>query len=47
VAATNKDAPLAIVENFGAAIPLGIAVFAATVVGLYVWTRRQAAVAAA
>jgi putative OPT family oligopeptide transporter len=47
VAATNKDAPLAIVENFGAAIPLGIAVFAATVIGLYVWTRRQAAVAAA
>jgi hypothetical protein len=47
VAATNQDAPLAIVENFGAAIPLGIAVFAATVVGLYVWTRRQAAVAAA
>ena len=47
VAATNKDAPLAVVENFGAAIPLGIAVFAATIIGLYIWTRRQAAVAAA
>jgi putative OPT family oligopeptide transporter len=47
VAATNKDAPLAVVENFGAAIPLGIVLFAGTIIGLYIWTRRQAAVAAA
>ena len=43
VAATNKDAPLAVVTDFGMAIPLGIIVFAAAVLGLYAWTKRQAA----
>jgi putative OPT family oligopeptide transporter len=40
----NSAAPLAIVEEFAWAIPLGIFVFAAAVLGLYAWTRRQAAV---
>ena len=43
VAATNKDAPLAVVKDFPMATPLGIIVFAVSVIGLYVWTRRQAA----
>jgi hypothetical protein len=47
VAATNKDAPLAVVTNFAWAVPLGIVVFAVAVLGLYAWTRRQAAEALA
>jgi uncharacterized oligopeptide transporter (OPT) family protein len=43
VAATNKDAPLAVVTDVGWAVPLGILVFAVAVLGLYAWTRRQAA----
>jgi hypothetical protein len=43
VAATNKDSPLAVVTDFGWAVPLGILVFAVAVLGLYAWTRRQAA----
>ena len=43
VAATNKDAPLAIVTDFAWAILLGIVVFAVAVLGLYAWTRSQAA----
>ena len=43
VAATGSDAPLALVKDFGLAIPLGIIVFAVAVLGLYAWTRRQAA----
>ncbi len=43
VAATNKDAPLAILIDFAWAIPLGIVVFAVAVLGLYAWTRSQAA----
>jgi putative OPT family oligopeptide transporter len=43
VAATNKDAPLAILTDFAWAIPLGIVVFAVAVLGLYAWTRSQAA----
>jgi putative OPT family oligopeptide transporter len=42
VAATGKDAPLAVVTDFGFAIPLGILIFAASVLGLYAWTRSQA-----
>ena len=42
VAATNKDAPLAVLTNFAWAIPLGILVFAVAVLGLYAWTRNQA-----
>jgi putative OPT family oligopeptide transporter len=43
VAATNKDAPLAVVSNFAWATPLGLVVFAVAALGLYAWTRRQAA----
>jgi putative OPT family oligopeptide transporter len=42
VAATGSDAPLAIVHDFGWAVPLGIIVFAAAALGLYAWTRREA-----
>ena len=42
VAATNSDAPLALVKDFSLAVPLGLVTFAALVVGLYVWTRNQA-----
>ena len=41
VAATNSDAPLAVVKDFGFAIPLGIVVFVVAVLGLYAWTKRQ------
>ena len=43
VAATSKDTPLAVVTNFGWATPLGIVVFVVAVLGLYWWTRNQAA----
>jgi glycerol-3-phosphate acyltransferase PlsY len=43
VAATNKDAPLAVVTNFGFAIPLGMLVFAAMVAALYLKTKSDAA----
>ena len=46
VAATNSDAPLAVVKEFGLAIPLGIVVFTVAVLGLYAWTKREAAVPA-
>jgi putative OPT family oligopeptide transporter len=43
VAATGKDAPLAVTTTFGWAVPLGIVVFVLAVLGLYAWTRREAA----
>ena len=43
VAATNKDAPLAVVKDFAWATPLGLILFTVTTLGLYAWTRRQAA----
>jgi hypothetical protein len=43
VAATNKDAPLAVVKDFAWATPLGLVIFIVAVLGLYGWTRRQAA----
>src|SRR3954463_15543206 len=43
VAATNKDAPLALVKDFAWATPLGLILFAVAVIALYAWTRRQAA----
>jgi putative OPT family oligopeptide transporter len=42
VAASNSDAPLALVKDFAWAVPLGLVIFAAMVVGLYIWTRQQA-----
>jgi putative OPT family oligopeptide transporter len=43
VAGTGSDAPLAILKDNPVAIPAGIIVFAVAVLGLYAWTRRQAA----
>jgi putative OPT family oligopeptide transporter len=45
VAATNSDAPLALVHNLGLAVPLGLIVFAVLVAALYLWTRQRAATA--
>ena len=42
VAASGSDAPLALVKDFGLAVPLGLIVFAVLVGGLYAWTRKQA-----
>ena len=38
----NSDAPLAIVQEFAWAVPLGLLLFAGSIVGLYAWTRREA-----
>ena len=43
VAATSKDAPLAVVKDFAWATPLALIVFVVAVLGLYAWTQRQAA----
>ena len=43
VAATGSDAPLAIVKDNPLAIPAGLVVFAIAVLGLYAWTKREAA----
>jgi hypothetical protein len=43
VAATDNDAPLALVEEFPLAVPLGILLFGASIAFLYGWTRRNAA----
>jgi putative OPT family oligopeptide transporter len=45
VAASGKDTPLAVIASNPFADVLAVVVFAAMVVGLYVWTRRQASVA--
>jgi putative OPT family oligopeptide transporter len=42
VAATQSDAPLALVSENPWAVPLGIVVFLAVVLGFYAWTRREA-----
>ena len=47
VAATNKDAPLAILAEYPLVSAVSLIVFAAAVLGLYAWTRRQAAEALA
>ena len=43
VAASGKDTPLAVVKDFAWATPLGLVLFAVATLGLYAWTRRQAA----
>jgi putative OPT family oligopeptide transporter len=45
VAATQNDAPLALVSENLWAVPLGIVVFLAVVLGFYAWTRRETKVA--
>lgn len=47
VAATQADAPLALVAENPWAVPVGILVFAAIVLGFYAWTRRETKVALA
>jgi len=47
VGATRQDTPLALVAENPLAVPLSIMVFAVLVVGLYLWTRNQAASAPA
>jgi putative OPT family oligopeptide transporter len=42
VAATQADAPLALVSENPWAVPLGIVVFLAVVLGFYAWTKREA-----
>ena len=43
IVARGDPAPLALVpEDFAAAMPLALAAFAATIVGLYIWTARRA-----
>jgi putative OPT family oligopeptide transporter len=42
VAATQSDAPLAIVSENPWAVPVGIVVFLAVVLGFYAWTKREA-----
>ena len=45
VAATRKDAPLALVSENPWAVPAGLVIFAVVVVGFYLWTRRETAAA--
>jgi hypothetical protein len=41
VAATRKDAPLAVLAENPWAVPAGIVVFLIVVLGFYAWTRRE------
>ena len=43
VGATRLDTPLALVTENPVAVPLSIVLFAALVLGLYAWTKREAA----
>jgi putative OPT family oligopeptide transporter len=45
VAATSKDAPLAVIAQYPWASFVSVLVFAGSVLGLYAWTRNQAATA--
>jgi putative OPT family oligopeptide transporter len=42
VASTGSDAPLALVQDFRWAMPLGIVLFTAALMVLYTWTRQRA-----
>jgi hypothetical protein len=45
VAATQKDAPIAIVAENPWAVPLGLIIFTVVVLAFYAWTRRETKVA--
>ena len=45
VAATQKDAPLSIIEQNPLAVPLGLVIFTVVVLAFYGWTRRETKVA--
>ena len=47
VGATDNDAPLALVEEFAWAVPLGLVVFAGAIAFLYLKTRSKASLALA
>lgn len=47
VGATDNDSPLALVAEFGWAVPLGLVAFAGSIAWLYIKTKREAAVAIA
>jgi putative OPT family oligopeptide transporter len=47
VAATQSDAPLALIAENPWAVPLSIAVFVVVILGFYAWTKSQAGVAPA
>jgi putative OPT family oligopeptide transporter len=47
VGATDSDAPLAVVEEFSLAVPLGLLAFAATIAWLYMKTKKDVATAPA
>jgi putative OPT family oligopeptide transporter len=42
VGATDNDAPLALIEEFAWAVPIGLVVFAGSIAWLYLRTRREA-----
>ncbi len=42
VGATDNDSPLALVEEFAWAVPIGLVVFAGSIAWLYIRTRREA-----
>ena len=46
VAATDSDAPLAIMDDFALAVPIGLVLFAGAIAWLYSWTVRNAGAAA-
>jgi len=46
VAATGKDAPLALLDENPWAVPVSIIAFVVIVLGFYAWTKREAAMAA-
>jgi uncharacterized integral membrane protein len=45
VAATQNDAPLALVAENPWAVPLGLVIFAVVVLGFYAWTKRETKIA--
>ena len=42
VGATQQDTPLALIEGYPLVEVVSILVFAAAILGLYAWTRREA-----
>ena len=46
VAASGSDAPLALVKDFGLAVPIGLVLFVVLTIVLYAWTRKEALVPA-
>ena len=47
VAATQSDAPMALIAENPWAVPLGLVIFTGVVLSFYAWTRRETRVALA